>query len=213
MGATRVGVPATARRPSGTGADGPLVVGFGGTRRQGSSSERLLRAVLDDVERRGARTELLCADEIDLPMYEHGVEGGASAERFVDAVRRADALVIASPGYHGSISGLVKNAIDWIEELRGDPRPYLDTRPVGLIACAHGWQATVTTLATLRTVVHALRGWPTPLGLAVNSAANVFDDDGRLIHETVITQVQLMSHQVHDGARAAARAARVQARG
>ncbi len=47
-------------------------------------------------------------------------------------------------------------------------------RSVGLIATAYGWQATGSTLATLRSIVHALRGWPTPLGAAINSSGGIF---------------------------------------
>ncbi|MFM8772703.1 MAG: FMN reductase, partial [Actinomycetota bacterium] len=56
------------------------------------------------------------------------------------------------------------------EDLRGDSRPYLEGRAVGCIAVAHGWQAASTTLQQIRQVVHALRGWPTPFGAAVNSS-------------------------------------------
>ena len=72
--------------------------------------------------------------------------------------------MITSPGYHGTVSGLVKNALDYLEELRGDQRPYLDGRAVGLIAVARGWQASVSTLGTLRQVVHALRGLADTVG-------------------------------------------------
>src|SRR3546814_8041656 len=79
----------------------------------------------------------------------------------VAAVRDADGLILASPGYHGSISGLVKNAIDYLEETARDRRVYLHGLPVGLIATAFGWQATGGTLLAMRSIVHALRGWPT----------------------------------------------------
>jgi FMN reductase len=85
---------------------------------------------------------------------------------------------LVSPGYHGTVSGLVKNALDYVEDLRADPRPYLDGRAVGCVAMALGWQATVTTLTALRSIVHALRGWPTPLGAALNSTEMSFDDHG-----------------------------------
>ncbi len=88
--------------------------------------------------------------------------------------------MIASPGYHGGVSGLVKNAIDWVEELRADERPYFDGRPVGLIVVADGWQATITTLSSLRSIVHALRGWPTPLGVAINAAEPAADPQPQL---------------------------------
>ena len=80
-----------------------------------------------------------------------------------------DAIIVGSPGYHGSLSGMVKNALDYAELLRGDQRAYFDGMPVGLVATAGGWQAAVSTLAALRTVIHALRGWPTPLGVAINT--------------------------------------------
>jgi hypothetical protein len=40
--------------------------------------------------------------------------------------------IVGSPGYHGAISGLVKNALDYIEDLREDPRVYLDNTPWGV---------------------------------------------------------------------------------
>ncbi|WP_033287813.1 NADPH-dependent FMN reductase [Amycolatopsis jejuensis] len=148
----------------------PRIVGMGGTTRPGSSSERALRAALDLAERAGAETHLLAAGDLELPVY--APERGAldpRAARLVDLVRRADGVIVASPGFHGGPSGLLKNALDHLEELREDERPYLDGRAIGCIVCAAGWQATATTLAALRSTAHALRGWPTPLGVTINS--------------------------------------------
>lgn len=154
----------------------PLVLGLGGTLRPGSSSERALRAVLAAVERRGAAIELLTANELDLPMYDQGRPRHSGAQRLVAAARAADAVVIASPGYHGGMSGLLKNALDHLQELADDERPYLDGRAVGCVVTAAGWQAAATTLGSLRDTVHALRGWPTPLGVVVNTAGrSTFD--------------------------------------
>jgi FMN reductase len=106
--------------------------------------------------------------------------------------------VISSPGYHGTVSGLVKNALDYLEELRGDQRPYLDGRAVGLIAVARGWQASVSTLGTLRQVVHALRGWPTPLGLAINSTITTFDESGVTQDASTAPAIGIMAGQLID---------------
>jgi FMN reductase len=161
--------------------DGPLVVGLGGTLRPGSSTERLLRCCLRAAELRGARVQAFCGDDIDLPMYNPQVPGRSPrAARLVSAIRDADAVVVASPGYHGGVSGLVKNALDYIEDLRDEPRAYLDGRPFGAIAGATGWQAAVAALGQLRSTGHALRAWPTPLGLAVNTAEPVWNDAGQL---------------------------------
>jgi FMN reductase len=176
------------------------IVGIGGTIRENSSSERALRLALDAAGELGAYSDIFSAHELELPMYAPGTRRSARAERFVDAVRRADGIIIASPGYHGGVSGLVKNAIDWVEELREDSRPYFDGRAVGLIVCAHGWQATTTTLSSLRSIVHALRGWPTPLGVAVNSAEPMFAADGT-VREPLATQLGILAQQVVEHAR------------
>lgn len=148
----------------------PRILGLGGTTRSGSSSERALRAALNLAERAGAHTDVLLADDLELAAY--APERGSPdqrAGRLLDLARRADGVIIASPGFHGGPSGLIKNALDHLEELRTDDRPYLDGRAIGCIVCAAGWQATATTLASLRSTVHALRGWPTPLGVTINS--------------------------------------------
>jgi FMN reductase len=172
-----------------------FVVGLGGTTRAGSSSERALRGALDACERLGAETELFAAADLEFAIYAPGVTAPDDlVNRFLDAIRRADAIVICSPGYHGGVSGLVKNAIDWVEELRGDERPYFDGRPVGLIVVADGWQATVTTLSSLRSIVHALRGWPTPLGVAINAAdpaaAAGSESQLELLAQQVLSRIQ-----------------------
>jgi FMN reductase len=148
----------------------PHIVALGGTLRSESTTGRLLAAALAMAEARGARTTLLTGDDIAFPHYEPGaVEGNPAIGRYLEALRSADAVIVGSPGYHGTLSGLVKTALDYAEQLRGDGRVYLDGLPVGLIATAAGWQAAVSTLHALRTITHSLRGWPTPMGLAINT--------------------------------------------
>jgi FMN reductase len=118
------------------------------------------------------------------------------AVRLVDELRAADGIIISSPGYHGGVSGLLKNALDYAEDLREDERPYLDGRAVGCLACASGWQAAVGTLAALRSIVHALRGWPTPLGVAINSIDPVFDQEGMVRDPSAATQLEIVAAQV-----------------
>jgi FMN reductase len=176
----------------------PFVVGLGGTLSESSSSERALRYALAVAAGQGARTQLFAAQALDLPMYTvDRSQRTPAAMALVDALARADGVIIATPGYHGGISGLVKNALDYIEDLRDDERPYLDGRAVGCIVCTYGWQATTTTLVSLRSTVHALRGWPTPLGVAINSAQTVVDDHGRA-DDQCAQQLSALSGQILD---------------
>ena len=149
------------------------------------------------VQRAGARTELLGAADIDLPMYvPDGHNRTSESQHLVRTIARADGLIISTPGYHGGISGLVKNALDYLEDLRDAVPPYLDGTVVGCIVCASGWQATTTTLTSLRGVVHALRGWPSPLGVTINSEVPLLDSDGRVLNEAVANQLEIMVQQV-----------------
>jgi FMN reductase len=154
------------------------VVGIGGSIRADSQSESALRIALAGAEAAGAKTTIVPGAELALPFYDPSVpERPAAARRLVDALRSADGVLLVSPGYHGTVSGLVKNALDYVEDMRDDDPPYLDGRAVGCVAAAFGWQAAVTTLTALRSIVHALRGWPTPLGAAINSAQVTFGQD------------------------------------
>jgi len=177
------------------------VVGIGGSVDAGSQSDRALRAALSTITDLGAEVEVFSGRGLDLPPYPSGARLPEGARDYVEAVRRCDAVVISSPGYHGTVSGLVKNALDYLEELRADQRPYLDRRAVALIAVASGWQASVGTLATLRQVVHSLRGWPTPLGLAINSSVTTFDQDGGTPDASMAGALEVMAGQVVDFAR------------
>ena len=178
------------------------IVGIGGTTSPGSSTEQALAIALGAASAEGADVTLFDGAFLaSLPHYAVGAAGAsAEGQRLVAAVRQAHGLVIASPGYHGSISGLVKNAIDYIEETSKDARVYLDGLPVGLIVTAYGWQATGSTLATMRSIVHALRGWPTPLGAAIRSTAGMFRD-GHCSDPGSASQLELVGKQVVEFAR------------
>lgn len=159
--------------------NGPLVVGIGGSAGPESTSGGLLRGALERLADRGARTVAFDGERLAaLPIYDpYRDTPGEVGDALVDAVRRADAVVIATPGYHGGMSGLVKNALDHLERLRDDDRPYLDGRAVGIVVAAAGWQACGTALVAVRSAVHALRGWPTPFGLTVNTAEQSIADE------------------------------------
>jgi FMN reductase len=177
---------------------GPLIVGIGGTTRSGSSSESALRLALAAARDEGARIEIVCGTDLVLPPFEPSDSArAAGAIRLVQLLRECDGVILSSPGYHGSMSGLIKNALDYTEDMRLDQRPYLEGRAVGSIVCAQGWQATDTTLVALRSLVHALRGWPTPLGVCINSSLKVFDGHGGACADSdVQQQLDILGRQV-----------------
>ena len=180
----------------------PLILGLGGTPRVGSSTERALAIALRAAAADGAETAMITGPDLVLPMYTPGVaDRTPEGHRLVELYRRCTGLIVASPAYHGSLSGLIKNALDYAEDLRTDERTYFDGIAVGVISCAGGWQAAAQTLAALRSIVHSLRGWPTPLGAALNTSTKLFDDEGNCLDLSSKFQLETVGRQVVEFAR------------
>jgi FMN reductase len=177
----------------------PVIVGIGGSGHPGSTTERTIRGALDVALRHGAEVNILTGPDLLMPLYNPtSRERTAEAKRLVKLLRNCDGVILGTPGYHGSMSGVVKNLLDYVEDLRQDDQPYLEGKAVGCIVCAQGWQAIGSTLGALRSVVHALRGWPTPLGVGVNTTQPVFDAAGDCIDGGVKSQIEIMSRQVFE---------------
>ena len=176
----------------------PLIVGLGGTIRSGSSTEKALVCALARVEALGCDTRLLGGEFLgSLPIFDpRPSEASESQLTLAAAVRAADGIIVASPGYHGSISGVIKNALDTLELTGGDARPYLTAKPVGTIITAAGAQAGGTTLMALRAIIHALRGWPTPFGAALNAGGDLFDANGACRDDKDAWQLDTVAEQV-----------------
>ena len=170
--------------------------------REGSISLGALRRALSAAAEAGADTKILDLRELGLPMYEPGRpldDYGENVARFVEEVRGADALLVSTAAYHGTLAGVTKNALDFAQFLARDERPYLQDRVVGLISTAGGDMAVTNATRALVDVVHSLRGVAAPLAVAIPQAwrhtdetgditdwryAEKLDDLGRLVVET-----------------------------
>jgi FMN reductase len=185
---------------------GPLILGIGGTPRANSSTERALGLALRAAERAGARTQLFGGEFLErLPHFNPGPDGpSAEQAELTEAVRAADGIILATPGYHGSLSGVVKNALDTLELTSRDERPYFHGLPVGVIVTAAGPQAGGATLMAVRGIIHAMRGWPTPFGAALN-ARELFDEAGEMRESRDAWQVSTVAEQVMEFAQMRAR--------
>jgi FMN reductase len=183
-------------------SDRPLIVGIGGTTRKDSTSERALRHALAIAARLGVATQLIDGAALPIEPFDPSRPGrSVQATELVAALRRADGVIVATPSYHGSLSGLVKNALDFIEDLREDTRPYLEGRAVGCIVVADGPQAMGSTLIALRSIVHALRGWPTPYAVTIDAKARPFGADGLQPAADVDEALATVTQQVVEFAR------------
>ena len=162
------------------------VVGIGGTLQENSTSLGALKRVLQAAAEAGADTKILDLWELDLPIYTPGKkldEYDENVERLLESIRKADALVISTAAYHGTLAGVTKNALDFAQFLARDENPYLDGKVVGLVATAGGDQASANATDALINVVHALRGIVTPLVVPVPKAWQLSDAWGNITDE------------------------------
>ncbi|MCI0557039.1 MAG: NAD(P)H-dependent oxidoreductase [Nitrososphaera sp.] len=96
------------------------VLGVAGSTRGQSYSTRALKVALEHAKKQGAEVRLLELGKTVLPLYDPNMNASKEAEYAAEAVAWADAFILASPDYHGSMSGALKNFLDhFYEEFAG----------------------------------------------------------------------------------------------
>jgi FMN reductase len=174
----------------------PTIVGLGGSLARISKSRAALRKALEGAEAAGAQTPLLDLRELDLPMYNpDDDEPGEAETRVIESCYAADGLIWSSPLYQGTISGALKNALDWLHLLGPREPSYLHDKVIGLISAAGGTQG-LQAINTMEFATRALRGWAVPYVVPVASAASVFDAEGRIQDQAVGLQLETLGQEV-----------------
>ena len=97
--------------------------------------------------------------------------------------------------YQGTISGALKNALDWLHVLGEREPPFLHDTVIGLISAAGGTQG-LQAINTMEFSVRALRGWAVPYVVPVAAAARVFDPEGRIQDQAVELQLKTLGGEV-----------------
>lgn len=181
----------------------PRLVILAGSLSPTSRCDRLAAWCARRATARDATASYFRGEDLEFGFYRHGrvARGDVRVRRYLQALAAADGVILISPAYHGTISGLLKNALDYLDELACAPEPYLDNRPVGCVAVAGGDQGGQATLATLRTIAHSLRAWPTPLGLALSGDRAATDSEGRPASRRTAAELEVMLGQVLGAAR------------
>ena len=173
----------------------PHVVFLSGTLHDGSKADRLARWCAQQCGE--LSTTVFTGTELEFPFFRMpNGRRGAQIQHYLAELSGADGIVLISPVYHGTVSGLLKNALDYVNDLADDRRPFLEGRPVGCVALAEGDQGAASTIATLRTIAHALRGWPTPLGVTLSRDLAVLRPDGEPVQAQTRRRLDIMLDQV-----------------
>jgi len=185
--------PAGARTPM----PAPRLLALAGSLRRDSFNKRLVGWAAGLAREQGAEVERLDLKELALPLFdqddeaEHGLPEGAA--RLKRAMSAAHGFLIAAPEYNGSITGALKNAIDWASRPSDDapsPGDCFRGKVVGLLAASPGGLGGLRGLVHVRDVFGNLGSLVLGDQVAVPRAHEALADDGQVTDEKLAAGVQ-----------------------
>ncbi len=149
----------------------PHIVALCGSRRENSYTKKALKETLTTVREAGGSAELVNLTEMELPPFNPKLPEAGNGKQVTRIVHNADAIILGTPMYHGSYSGVLKNAIDYcgFDEFEG--------KTVGLLVVSGGSFPTPT-MTHLRDVCRSLKAWVLPHQVAIPQAQSAFGADG-----------------------------------
>ncbi|MBD1871677.1 NAD(P)H-dependent oxidoreductase [Cyanobacteria bacterium FACHB-471] len=156
------------------------IVGIAGSLRSDSYSQQALKVAAERVRALGAEVEVLDLRQLNLPFCDGGSEypDYPDVERLRKAVLEADGIILVTPEYHGSLSGVLKNALDLMgfEHFSG--------KVTGLMSVLGG-QSNSNALNDMRTITRWVHAWTIPEQVAIGQAWKAFDEEGNLQDENL----------------------------
>lgn len=166
------------------------VVGICGSLRPGSYTHLAVQLALQSAQEAGAQTHLIDLNDYQLGFCDGQTEANADVMKLRREVRGAQGIILGTPDYHGSFSGVLKNALDHLEgkELNG--------KIIGLISVAGGALGGLDALNGLRAIGRSLHAWVIPQQAVIPEAWKVFDASGKLKNVNLERRVKEVGHQV-----------------
>lgn len=162
------------------------VLGVGSSMREQSCSTSALKIILERVSMNEADTKLLDLRLTKLPMLYSTKDNAEELIHATELVKWADAFILSTPDYHGSMSAPIKNFLDhfW-SEFAG--------KIFGYIVASH--EKGLTAMDQMRTAVRQCYGWSMPYGVSLNSEED-FDDRGNLISEKLSNRLDMVARDL-----------------
>jgi azobenzene reductase len=162
------------------------VLGVGSSMRQGSYSTTVLDMILDMAKGNGAETKLLDLRQTNLPMLYAAKDDTHEVVQVTELVEWADAYILATPDYHGSMSGSLKNFLDYFwSEFAG--------KTFGYIVASH--EKGLTVMDQMRTAVRQCYGWSIPYGVSINPEDD-FDNKRKVINGKLSSRLDMLARDL-----------------
>jgi chromate reductase len=175
----------------------PKVLVFAGSTRSDSLNKKLARLAAEAAKNSGAEVTLVDLRDLALPLYDGDLEDAQglpeNAKKFKQQLRECDGFIIASPEYNSSITGVLKNAIDWASREESDDEPPLVAfrgKTALLLSASPGALGGLRGLVHLRSILGNIGVIVLPDQLAVGTAHEAFDAGGKLKDEKKAKKVE-----------------------
>jgi NAD(P)H-dependent FMN reductase len=166
------------------------IVGLCGSLREDSCSHTALSASLNSAKKLGATVNLIALKRLNLPYFtDEDKTYNPAVKQFLETITNADGIILASPEYHGSYSGVLKNALDYLT------KEQVKNKAVALIAVGAGQYGGFAALDALDKVMKTLHGIVIPLKVSISNSHKVISD-GQIHSEECSTRLFNMINEL-----------------
>ena len=170
------------------------VMGISGSYGNESNNTKLVKLGLEILSDLGAETHFWDLNEKPLPFVgEEGCWDHENVKDFQNLATEVNAYLLSSPEYHGCMSGVMKNQLDWIYS------KHVSGKAFGLMSTLGG-QSNSNTLNQMRIAVRWIHGWAIPEQIAVPNIKTAFNEDGMLQDEKLIERLENTMQSLFDTA-------------
>ena len=166
------------------------ILGIAGSMRQGSYSTQVLKMVLEEAKKYKTDTQILELRQVNLPIYDPSASNKSSSNNDIEMVSNAlkwgDSIILSSPDYHGSMSGAMKNFLDYFwEEFAG--------KTFGYIVASH--EKGLTAVDQMRTAIRQCYGWSMPYNISINGEKD-FNSKREIVNSALINRIKILARDL-----------------
>src|SRR5215207_3999765 len=178
------------------------ILGMAGSMRQGSYGTQILKMVLEEAKKYNTDTRILDLRQVNLPLYDpdnttlldkpstskedNNNDNNNNLATISNVLKWADSIILSSPDYHGSMSGAMKNFLDYFwEEFAG--------KTFGYIVASH--EKGLTVADQMRTAIRQCYGWSMPYNISINGEKD-FDSKGILVNSTLAKRIKMLARDL-----------------
>jgi NAD(P)H-dependent FMN reductase len=166
------------------------VLALAGSLRSSSVSRMALEIAIEGAQRAGGTVTAIHLGEPALPLFDAADSATSTAVlRFKTLAQKADALLLATPVYHDSMSGVLKNALDFLYD-------ELEDKVVGLISVGGGRAGQGLALEHLRAVLREMNAMTLNRQVLLSGAADAFDENGVPRDTAMATRLRQLGQEV-----------------